>query len=126
MPTTDEERAQAFRTMIGYSGRYRVDGSTIATKVDVAWNESWVGGEQVGTSASRRRCSSRARRCRIPTSSRVVRVIVTWQLRRSPPASRPLEIAALCGSSRMSVSGGAIDRRAHVEAMNARPSACSR
>ncbi len=38
-PTTDEERAQAFRTMIGYSGRYRVEGSTITTKVDVAWNE---------------------------------------------------------------------------------------
>ena len=46
-PETDAERAQAFRTMIGYSGRYRVDGSTITTKVDVAWNESWVGGEQV-------------------------------------------------------------------------------
>ena len=46
-PTTDEERAQAFRTMIGYSGRYRVEGTTITTKVDVAWNESWVGGEQV-------------------------------------------------------------------------------
>ena len=38
-PATDEERAQAFRTMIGYSGRYRVEGSTITTKVDVAWNE---------------------------------------------------------------------------------------
>ena len=46
-PAPDEERAQAFRTMIGYSGRYRADGSTITTKVDVAWNESWVGGEQV-------------------------------------------------------------------------------
>jgi hypothetical protein len=44
-PSTDEERAQAFRTMIGYSGRYRVDGNTITTKVDVAWNESWVGGD---------------------------------------------------------------------------------
>lgn len=47
VPETDEERAQAFRTMIGYSGRYRVEGSTITTKVEVAWNESWVGGEQV-------------------------------------------------------------------------------
>jgi hypothetical protein len=46
-PATDEQRAQAFRTMIGYSGRYTVEGSTITTKVDVAWNESWVGGEQV-------------------------------------------------------------------------------
>jgi hypothetical protein len=47
VPSTDEERAQAFRTMIAYSGRYRVEGSTIITKVEVAWNESWVGGEQV-------------------------------------------------------------------------------
>jgi hypothetical protein len=46
-PQTDEERAQAFRTMIAYSGRYSVQGSTITTKVDAAWNESWVGGEQV-------------------------------------------------------------------------------
>ena len=46
-PATDEERAQAFRTMIAYSGRYSVNGATITTKVDAAWNESWVGGEQV-------------------------------------------------------------------------------
>jgi hypothetical protein len=46
-PETDAERAQAFRTMIAYSGRYRVEGSTITTKVEAAWNESWVGGEQV-------------------------------------------------------------------------------
>jgi hypothetical protein len=47
VPATDDERAQAFRTMIAYSGRYRVEGSTITTKVEVAWNESWVGSEQV-------------------------------------------------------------------------------
>jgi hypothetical protein len=47
VPETDEARAQAFHTMIAYSGRYRVEGSTITTKVEVAWNESWVGGEQV-------------------------------------------------------------------------------
>ena len=46
-PQTDAERAQAYRTMIAYSGRYRVEGSTITTKVEAAWNESWVGGEQV-------------------------------------------------------------------------------
>jgi len=67
-PATDDERAQAFRTMIAYSGRYRVDGSTITTKVDVAWNESWVGGEQVATSGSTATgFTSRARQCRIPT-----------------------------------------------------------
>jgi hypothetical protein len=47
VPKTDPERAQAFVRMIAYSGRYRIEGNTITTKVEVAWNESWVGGEQV-------------------------------------------------------------------------------
>ena len=47
VPLTDEQRAHAFRTMIAYSGRYRIEGNKITTKVDAAWNESWVGGEQV-------------------------------------------------------------------------------
>ena len=47
IPKTEEERAQAFVRLIAYSGRYRIEGNTITTKVEVAWNESWVGGEQV-------------------------------------------------------------------------------
>ncbi len=47
IPKTDEERARALRTMIAYSGRYRVEDGKVITKVEVAWNEAWVGGEQV-------------------------------------------------------------------------------
>ena len=47
IPKTDEERAQALRTMIAYSGRYTVEGNKVTTKVEIAWNEAWVGGEQV-------------------------------------------------------------------------------
>jgi len=46
-PTNDEQRAQAYQKMIAYSGRYRIEGNKITTKVEVAWNEAWVGGEQV-------------------------------------------------------------------------------
>ena len=46
VPQTDEERAQALRTMIAYTGRYRVEGGKVVTKVEAAWNEAWVGGEQ--------------------------------------------------------------------------------
>jgi len=46
VPQTDEDRAQALRTMISYSGRYRVEDGKVVTKVEVAWNEAWVGGEQ--------------------------------------------------------------------------------
>jgi hypothetical protein len=47
VPKTDEQRAQALRTMISYSGRYRVENGRVVTKVEIAWNEAWVGGEQI-------------------------------------------------------------------------------
>jgi hypothetical protein len=47
VPQTDEARALALRTMIAYTGRYRVEEGKVVTKVDAAWNESWVGTEQV-------------------------------------------------------------------------------
>jgi Lipocalin-like domain len=47
VPKTDEQRAQALRTMISYSGRYRVENGRVVTKVEIAWNEAWVGGKQI-------------------------------------------------------------------------------
>jgi hypothetical protein len=46
IPKTDEDRAQALKTMIAYTGRYRVEEGKVITKVEAAWNEAWVGGEQ--------------------------------------------------------------------------------
>lgn len=45
-PQTEAERDAAYRSMLAYSGQYRVDGNKFITKVDVAWNEAWVGTEQ--------------------------------------------------------------------------------
>jgi Lipocalin-like domain len=47
VPTNDAERARALTTMIAYTGRYRVEDGKVITKVEAAWNEGWVGGEQV-------------------------------------------------------------------------------
>jgi hypothetical protein len=46
VPTTDAERARALQSMIAYTGRYRVEDGKVITKVEAAWNEAWVGGEQ--------------------------------------------------------------------------------
>jgi hypothetical protein len=43
---TDEERAALLRTMFAYTGNYKVEGDQLITKVDVSWNESWVGSDQ--------------------------------------------------------------------------------
>jgi hypothetical protein len=49
LPRTDEERAAAFRSIIAYTGKYRVEGDRFITKVDASWNVVWVGTEQVRT-----------------------------------------------------------------------------
>ena len=46
-PENDEQRAAAFRTIIAYTGMYRLQGDKFTTKVDVSWNPAWVGTEQV-------------------------------------------------------------------------------
>jgi hypothetical protein len=47
VPKTDADRARALQTMIAYTGRYRVEDGKVITKVEAAWNEAWVGSEQV-------------------------------------------------------------------------------
>lgn len=43
---TAEEKAALLDTVIAYSGKYRLEGDTWITAVDVAWNPAWVGTEQ--------------------------------------------------------------------------------
>jgi hypothetical protein len=40
------ERAALHKSMLAYSGRYRVEGDDFITTVDVSWNEVWNGTEQ--------------------------------------------------------------------------------
>ncbi len=70
VPKTDADRAQALKSMIAYTGRYRVENGQVITKVEAAWNEAWVGGEQVrNIRFEATGFTSRARRCRIRIST---------------------------------------------------------
>jgi hypothetical protein len=81
IPTTDEDRAQALKSMVAYTGRYRVENGQVITRVEAAWNEAWVGGEQV------RNIRFDDDRLYIESpplphpniSDKTVRVIVVWQ-----------------------------------------------
>jgi hypothetical protein len=44
--TTDAERAELHKSMVAYSGKYRVDGKEFVTTVEMSWNEEWNGTEQ--------------------------------------------------------------------------------
>jgi hypothetical protein len=42
----DAGRAALHKSMLAYSGKYRVEGDDFITTVDVSWNEIWNGTEQ--------------------------------------------------------------------------------
>jgi hypothetical protein len=42
----DKERAALHRSMMAYTGKYRVEGCDFITVVEASWNESWNGTEQ--------------------------------------------------------------------------------
>jgi|SRR5579859_278890 len=41
------DMATLFKSMVAYTGRWSIDGEKFVTKVDGAWDPSWVGTEQV-------------------------------------------------------------------------------
>ena len=45
--TTVDERAALLDSMVGYTGRYRVEHDRIIIRPDVAWNEIYSGTEQI-------------------------------------------------------------------------------
>ena len=47
--TTDQDRADLFKTMVAYMGPYQVEGDKWITKVEVAHNPAWVGTTQTRT-----------------------------------------------------------------------------
>jgi len=44
--STDDAVVELFRTMMAYTGRYRIDGDRFITRIDSSWNEAWNGSEQ--------------------------------------------------------------------------------
>lgn len=41
-----QDKARLLESVIAYTGRYRIEGDTWITAVDVAWDPAWVGSEQ--------------------------------------------------------------------------------
>ena len=80
-PKSDADRARALKTMVAYTGRYRIEDGKAITKVEAAWNEAWVGTEQVRAI----RFDGDKLYLRSPPmphpniGGKVVRVIVEWQ-----------------------------------------------
>ena len=46
-PRVDEDRINLHKYMVAYSGRYTVEAEKVVHHVDISWNESWTGTDQV-------------------------------------------------------------------------------
>ena len=81
VPQSEADRAQALKTMIAYRGRYRINDGNVITKVEAAWNEAWVGTEQVrAVRFDGDRLLLQSPPMPHPNiNGKVVRVIVAWQ-----------------------------------------------
>jgi hypothetical protein len=43
---SEAQRAALHKSMLAYTGRYRIEGDEFVTTVDASWNEAWNGTEQ--------------------------------------------------------------------------------
>jgi hypothetical protein len=46
-PANDAERSRTLLSMIAYTGRWRVEGDKVVTRVEAAWQPAWVGTDQI-------------------------------------------------------------------------------
>jgi hypothetical protein len=43
---SDADHLALFRSMLAYTGKYRIEGDKFITNVDASWNEAWTGTDQ--------------------------------------------------------------------------------
>jgi hypothetical protein len=48
-PSTDQDRSDLWKSMIAYTGLYRLEGDALTLKADVSWNPAWLSGDQART-----------------------------------------------------------------------------
>jgi hypothetical protein len=86
VPETHAQQAAAFRDLIAYSGRYRLDPpDRFITSVDIAWYAAWVGGEQVRTyRLDGDRLEITSDPVRLPRGETLVRGVLVWERERPP------------------------------------------
>jgi hypothetical protein len=46
VPTSDADLSELWKSLLAYTGKFRVEGEYLVTKVDVAWYELWADTEQ--------------------------------------------------------------------------------
>ena len=84
---TDKEAADLFRSCLAYAGRYTIDGNVVTHHVDISWNESWTGTQQIRIAAFKgNRVELSTKPTPDPVSGRISVRTITWE-KMSPETS---------------------------------------
>jgi Lipocalin-like domain len=80
-PTNDAERSKTLLSMIAYTGRWRVEGDKVVTRVEAAWQPAWVGTDQIRqfTFEGDRLVLASPPQPHPNLLGKVVRLFVTWE-----------------------------------------------
>ena len=78
-PTTDQDRAGLFNSLVAYTGAYRVDGDKWITTVDVSANPAWVGTEQTRSFRVAGDRPQEMTACAPRPDSRMARAVITYE-----------------------------------------------
>ena len=83
----DHERAALYDTMFAYAGTYSVHGDKVVHHVDVSWNESWTGTEQIRHFEVRGNTLTLSTRITDPTTGIESHYALIWEKLTSRPDS---------------------------------------
>ena len=84
---TDKEAADLFRSCLAYAGRYTIDGNVVTHHVDISWNESWTGTQQIRIATFKgNRVELSTKPTPDPVSGRMSVRTITWE-KMSPETS---------------------------------------
>jgi hypothetical protein len=81
-PSTDQDRADLLKSLVAYTGMYRIEGDKWITKVDVSANPAWVGTEQTRffrVDGERLQESTAVMQWPARPEKGMVRFILTWE-----------------------------------------------
>ena len=84
---TDKEAADLFRSCLAYAGRYTIDGNVVTHHVEISWNESWTGTQQIRIATFKgNRVELSTKPTPDPVSGRMSVRTITWE-KMSPETS---------------------------------------
>lgn len=81
---TDRERAALHDTLFAYAGRYTIDGGRVVHHVDISWNETWTGSDQVRLFEVRGNTLTLTTRIRDPDTGTETHYAVVWEKLDAP------------------------------------------